>query len=201
MANKQESIKDYFLMAKEIAKTEKELSIERWDRITIYRTGDKEGDSIFLYDYDLPRHIAEKYDWVIRWRTARLQCQYPRYQVSEFHSPYSKVMGENIGMQKDINTFVAAKAQLTKQQRIIDEYVDYQKANNLFFDEDTDEQLIKAKEKLLKKEENIRLAEKRLKEKVIQYKQQRIGKAQLGISPKSAQNQPQISPKSAPNQS
>ena len=57
-------------MAKEIAKVEKELNIEHWDYITISRNGDKEGSDITLYQYDLPRHIAEKYDWVIRWRTA-----------------------------------------------------------------------------------------------------------------------------------
>lgn len=171
-ARTQETILDYFLMAKEIAKTEKELSIERWDKITIYRAGDKEGDSIFLYHYDLPRHIAEKYDWVIRWRAARLQCRYPRYRITVYHSPYSKVMGENIGMQKDIDTFVAAKAQFTKQQHDIDGYISYQKANNMFFDEDTDEQLKKAKAKLLRKKESIEQAECRLMEKVKQYKQQ-----------------------------
>lgn len=179
MASKQESIQDYFLMAKEIAKTEKELSIERWDKVTIYRTGDKEGDSIYLYHYDLPRHIAEKYDWVVRWRAARLQCQYPRYRVTVYHSPYSKVMGLNIGMQKDIDTFVAAKAQFTKQQHAIDDYISYQKANNLFFDEDTDEQLVKAKAKLLKKKEGIEQAETRLIEKVKQYKQQRYGQTSI----------------------
>lgn len=172
MASKQESIKDYFLMAKEIAKTERELNIERWDKITIYRTGDKEGDSIYLYNYDLPRHIAEKYDWVFRWRAARLQCQYPRYKINIYHSPYSKVMGENIGMQKDIDIFVAAKAQFTKQQHAIDDYVGYQRANNLFFDENTDELLVKAKKKLLKKKESIEQAETRLIEKVKQYKRQ-----------------------------
>lgn len=179
MASKQESLQDYFLMAKEIAKAEKELSIERWDAISICRTGDKEGDSIYLYRYDLPSHIAEKYDWVIRWRAARLQCQYPRYRVTIYHSPYSKVMGENIGMQKDIDIFVAAKAQFTKQQHVIDGYISYQKANNLFFDEDTDEELIKAKAKLLKKKKDIEQAEARLMEKVKQYKQQRYGQTSI----------------------
>ena len=175
----QESIQDYFLMAKEIAKTEKELSIERWDNVTICRTGDKEGDSIRLYHYDLPRHIAEKYDWVVRWRAARLQCQYPRYRVTVYHSPYSKVMGANIGMQHDIDTFVAAKAQVTRQQRNIDAYISYQKKSNMFFDEDTDEKLIKAKAKLLKKKENVEQAEKRLMEKVKQYKQQHDGQTSI----------------------
>ena len=171
MASKQESLSDYYQMAKEIAKVEKELDIEHWDWITISRKGDKEGEHITLYHYDLPRHIAEKYDWVIRWRTAKLQCEYPRYCVGCFHSPYSKVMGANIGMQKDLNTFVAAKAQYTKQQRELDSYVKHEKEVNMFFNEDTDVQLIKVKEKLARKRENVIQAEARLIEKVKQYKE------------------------------
>lgn len=158
-------------MAKEIAKVEKELNIEHWDYITISRNGDKEGSDITLYQYDLPRHIAEKYDWVIRWRTARLQCEYPRYSVCCFHSPYSKVMGANIGMQKDLNTFVAAKAQYTKQQRELDSYIKHQKESNMFFNEDTDELLVKAKAKLARKREAVKQAEERLIEKVKHYKE------------------------------
>ncbi len=171
MSNKQESLSDYYTMAKEIAKVEKEFNIEHWVYITIDRNGDKEGEYINLYHYDLPRHIAEKYDWVIRWRTAMLQCKYPRYSVCCRHSPYRKVMGANIGMQKDLYTFIAAKAQLTKQQRDVDSYIQHEKKSNMFFNEDTDEQLIKAKEKLVRKREAVIQAEARLIEKVKQVKQ------------------------------
>ena len=170
MASKQESLQDYFLMAKEIAKEEKKLGIEHWDGISIQRDGDKVGEYVRLYHYDLPRQLAEKYDWVIRWRAARLQCQYPRYCVRIYHSPYKKVMGVNIGMQKDIDTFVAAKAQYTKQRRVLDDYISKQKATNIFFDEDTDQEVVRIKAKLERKKENIEQAEARLMEKVRQYK-------------------------------
>ena len=168
MASKQESLTDYYQMAKEIAKVEKELNIEQWDFVTIERNGDMVGESVRLYSYNLPRRLAEKYEWVFRWRMARLQCQYPRYIVTVRHGLYKKVMGENIGMQKDIDVFVAAKAKLTKQERVLNEYIAYQKANNIFYDEMTDEQTIKVKAKLVRKKENVEQAEARMIEKVKQ---------------------------------
>lgn len=170
MASKQESITDYYEMAKEIAKVEKELDIERWDFITICRTGDKEYEHVKIYQYDLPRHIAEKYDWVIRWRTAKLQCQYPRNNVTCYHSPYRKVMGENLGMQEDINKFIAAKALVSKQKKRIGEYIARQK-ESLFYDEATDELTIKAKAKLERNQQAVAQVEARLIEKVKQYKE------------------------------
>lgn len=168
---KQESLSEYYEMAKEIAKTEKELGIERWDQISIERNGDKSGEYIRLYSYDLPRHIAEKYEWVIRWRAAKLQCQYPRYCVRVYHSPYSKVMGENIGMQKDLNKFLAAKAQVTRQERVIRQYIE-QKRNegDMFYNESEDEDLAKAIAKLQTKKEMVAQAEARLIEKVKEYR-------------------------------
>ena len=179
MASKQESLQEYFLMAKEIARQEKSLGIEHWDFISIERDGDKAGEYVRLYHYDLPRQIAEKYDWVVRWRAAKLQCQYPRYGVRIYHSPYKKVMGVNIGMQKDIDTFVAAKAQYTKQKRILDTYISEQKVMNIFFSEDTDQEVIRIKAKLEVKRENIEKAEARLIEKVKQFKSQQHGKTSV----------------------
>lgn len=177
MAGRQETITDYFQLAKEIAKVEKELGIEQWDFVVIERDGDREGDHIKLYTYDLPRHIAEKYEWVIRWRAARLQCQFPRYTVRYCHSPYRKVMGENIGMQNDINVFVAAKAQVSRQKRALQEYITFRRANDMFFDEANDDSVIKAKAKLAQKQEAVQKAEARMIEKVKQYKNQSDGKA------------------------
>lgn len=143
--NKQESNTDYFELAREIAKEEKALGIEHWDLITICRDGDKEGEYIHLYSYDLPRKIADRYDWVIRWRTAKLQCQYPRYQVRCYHSPYRKVCGKNIGMQEDLRHFIAAKAQVSRKNRQLNEYIQAQKESNMFFDETRDENIIALK--------------------------------------------------------
>ena len=175
MAGKQESISDYYEEAKEIARIEKELGIEMWDRVSIERSGDKEGEHIALYSYDLPRSIAEKYEWVLRWRTAKLQCQYPRYTVRCYHGLYRKIAGENIGMQEDLNKFIASKAQLSKQQRRLDEYIAHEKENNIFFDESADEQVVKVKAKIERNRQIVAEAEARLIEKVKQYKAKHHG--------------------------
>lgn len=172
MASKQESLHDYYMMAKEIAKQEKNLGIEHWDSVSIERESEKAGEYIKLYHYDLPRQIAVKYDWVIRWRAAKFQCLYPRYYVRISHFLYRKVMGVNIGMQKDIDIFVTAKAHYTRQKRILDNYISKQKETNMFFSEDTDEEVIRIKEKLERKKTDINIAETRLIEKVKQYKMQ-----------------------------
>lgn len=175
MAGKQESLSDYYEEAKEIARIEKELGIEMWDRVSIERSGDKEGEHIALYSYDLPRSIAEKYEWVLRWRTAKLQCQYPRYIVWCYHGLYRKIAGENIGMQEDLDKFIASKAQLSKQQRRLDEYIAYEKENNIFFDESADEQVVKVKAKIERNRQIVAEAEARLIEKVKQYKAKHHG--------------------------
>ena len=170
MAGKQESLTDYYEQAKDIARIEKELGIELWDRVSIERSGDKEGEHIALYSYDLPRSIAEKYEWVIRWRTAKLQCQYPRYTVRWYHGLYRKIAGENIGMQEDLDKFIASKALVTKQQRKLERYIAQEKSNNMFFDESSDEEIINIKAKIERNKLMVSQAEERLKKKVEQFK-------------------------------
>ena len=48
----------------------------------------------------------------------------------------------------------------------MDEYVAWNRANNLFFDENTDEDLSKFKEKLDRKIAGVRAAEERMKRKI-----------------------------------
>lgn len=77
---KQESMGDWFQMAKDYAKAEKELKIEQWVEVTIYYGYAEK--QVSLYHYNLPREMYLRYQWVIRWRMAKLQCQYPKQIVS-----------------------------------------------------------------------------------------------------------------------
>ena len=72
-------------------------------------------------------------------------------------------------MNEDLNRLISAKAQVTKVQRKIDEYVAYHKDNDMFFNEDTDTDLLKAREKLKLKIDGVRAAEERLKLKIKEY--------------------------------
>ena len=91
----QESIDNFIQIAKDYAKAEKELDVQRWVFISIERT-DESGTNIRLFSYDLPREVYERRRWVIEWRKSKLVCQYPKGNVSVFHSYYDKRLGLNL---------------------------------------------------------------------------------------------------------
>lgn len=61
-----------------------------------------------------------------------------------------------------LSKLISAKAQVTKAERMMREYIEHNRQNNLFFDEETDEDLVKFKEKLERKKANVAECEKRL---------------------------------------
>ncbi|EXZ65801.1 hypothetical protein CE91St1_07580 [Parabacteroides goldsteinii] len=170
----QESI-DYFIqMAKYYAKAEKDLEVQKWVFVNFER---KDGHSyVRLFSYDLPREVFERRKWVIDWRKARLVCQYPKDDVRYTLHFYDKRLGLDIRLNEDLRRLISAKAQVTKVQRKIDKYVAYNKAHNLFFDESTDTDLLKAREKLEAKIANVKEAEERMKLKIKQIQEGRNGK-------------------------
>lgn len=163
----QERIDDFMQQAKDYAKAEKELEVQRWVFISIERT---DGNCNYerLFSYDLPREVYERRRWVVEWRRARIVCQYPKGNVMCYFSYYDKRLGTDIRLNEDLRRLISAKAQVTKIQRKIDEYVAYNRTNNLFFDENTDVNLRKAREKLLAKMFAVQSAEERMKLKIKQ---------------------------------
>lgn len=168
----QERIDDFMQMAKYYAEAEKELGVCHWVFITIERT-DGHCNYERLFSYDLPREVYERRRWVIEWRKARLVCQYPKGNVRCFSSYYDKRLGSDKRLNDDLRKLVSAKAQVTKARRNIDKYVAYNRQNNMFFDESTDADLQKAREKLAVKEASVRAAEERLKSKIKQIEEER----------------------------
>lgn len=153
---KQESMGDWFQMAKDLAKAERELKIEQWVEVTIYYGYAEK--QVSLYHYNLPREMYFRYQWVIRWRMAKLQCQYPKQIVSTSLYFYDKRSGESM----DLSKLISAKAQITKAERKMNEYIEHNRQNNMFFDENTDEELVKFREKLERKKLECAECEKRL---------------------------------------
>lgn len=165
----QERMDDWWEYARELAKAERELKIEQWVFISIeYK--DADGHTHRLHSYDLPRELYEKYRWVVRWREARLQCLHPRETVSTYYSYYDKRTGLKTGFNSCLSKLAATKAQITLAERKEKAYLDYQKQNNLFFDEQTDEELIKFRTKLRTKKENYAALSEVTKIEVIKYK-------------------------------
>lgn len=161
---KQESMGDWFLMAKDYAKAEKELKVEQWVEVTLYYGyADKQ---VSLYHYNLPREMYFRYQWVIRWRMAKLQCQYPKQIVSTCLYFYDKRSGESLEVSSCLSKLISAKAQITKAERWMNEYIEYNHQNNLFFDEESDEELVKFREKLERKKIECAECEKRLEQLV-----------------------------------
>lgn len=98
---------------------------------------------------------------------AKLQCQYPKQIVSTSLYFYDKRSGESMEVGSCLSRLISAKAQVTKAERMMREYVEYNRKNNLFFNEETDEGLVKFKEKLKRKKNNVAEAEKRLENLII----------------------------------
>lgn len=168
----QESIDDFIQMAKDYAKAEKELGVQHWVFVSIERKGEF-GDRERIYSYDLPRELYERRKWVIRWRAAKLQCQYPKDSINCYLSYYDNRLGNDLKLTDDLRTLISCKAQVSKQQRLIDEYVAWHSTNDLFFDEENDDGLMKVRKKLAQKVANVKAAEERLKLKIKEYETER----------------------------
>lgn len=156
---------DWMELARSLAKAERELKIEHWVCIAIeYRT--KEGERIRLHTYDLPRNFTDRYQWVIRWRVAKLQCRHPRESIQTYYSYYDKRTGMNTGFNSALSKLAAAKAQITRAEKAEKQYIWKQQHNNLFFEEHTDEMLLKFRDKLACKKKNYSLLETSIRQRV-----------------------------------
>lgn len=162
----QERIDDWWEYARELAKAERELKIEQWVFISIeYK--DADGHTHRLHSYDLPKELHEKYRWVVRWREARLQCLYPRETISGYYCYYDKRTGLKTGFNSCLSKLAAAKAQITMAERKEKEYLDYQRQNNLFFDEQRDIQLLKFRQKLQAKKEKYAILKNKIQAEAV----------------------------------
>lgn len=119
-----------------------------------------------LHSFEMPRSMLDRWRWLIRWREARFQCQYPRDHVRSTYCYYDKKSGLSLGWNSLLSRLSATKAQVTKIERVISEYIDFQKQNNLFFDEQTDEVLRKAYRKLEQKRWNLRNLQREVQQEV-----------------------------------
>lgn len=156
---------DWMQAAKDLAKAEKDLGVQKWVLITFYRKNEK-GEAEKIFEYDLPRELWIKWNWVVNWRRAKLICMFPRGEVYNTMSFYDKRSGYETGINTFLGRLISAKAQATKVQRSIDNYIAWNRRNNMFFDENTDEKLIILRGKLFAKINNIQEAEECLKSKI-----------------------------------
>lgn len=139
--------------AKDFARAERELKIEHWVYVT-FEIRHEDRSREVLHIIDIPRDILDRWRWLIEWRKAKLICKYPKKRVQVYHCFYDKRTGLQMGTNFILSKVTSAKAQITKVERAIAQYIDYRKNNDLFFNMETDEQLLKAYNKLEQKKEN-----------------------------------------------
>lgn len=124
----------------------KDLKAEHW--VVIALRTKINGESKLLYKYDIPVKMRERWDWVIEWRRSKLNCIYPKSGVRAYYSFYYRVENEEMKEYNDcINSLIALKAKITLQENNIKKYLEAHK-NELFFDPENDEQLIRIKKRL-----------------------------------------------------
>lgn len=153
-------------------KAEQELKIERWVFISI-EYSERIGERTVLHTYDLPVELCERYRWAIRWREAKCQCQHPRQNVKTYHSYYDKRTGLSLGWKEVLSELISAKAQITKAENREQEYLSAMRnSGNLFWDENTDEQLQAFRAKLQNKRDKYACLLAKVESKVKQAKEQ-----------------------------
>lgn len=155
---KQESIAGWQEQAKAYAKAERELRIERYFRVELRKQKSQE----LLYSYDLPMELFFRKHWVIEWRRAKLVCQYPREEVTQYLIPYDKSTGLEYGFNSALGTLTAYKAHITLLENEREEYIAKQRGM-LFFDAGTDQHLLRIAEKLMQKRQQVEELEQRIR--------------------------------------
>lgn len=154
---------DFMQMAKDLAKAERELKIEHFVKIHIEYV--ENGQRILYKAYDLRKDVYFRRKWVIDWREARLRCKKPNVTIRRYYTYYDKRSGLNLGYSSQLSTLIAAKAQVTKINRAIEEYLEMKK-QDLFFDVQNDPILQKAYAKIKEQQKKIQIAEEKLKKLV-----------------------------------
>lgn len=177
--SKQESCGDLYELAHDYARAEAELGVRHWVFIEFTKDAGA-GSRERILAYDLPREVYERRPWVVRWREAVLVCRFPRANVSRFCSYYDRRLGNDVRLTDDLRRLVAAKAQVTRARRKLEEYVAWNRANNLFFDEAADEELARFRAKLARKVAGVEAAEERMRRKIEEY-ENTLPAAQKGV--------------------
>ena len=158
--SKQESVSDWFYLAKAYDKAEKETVVP-YVFISIEDRTTRE----VMKTFDVSRKAYEKNIWFFRWKLAEFQCQRPRHDMVQTLGFYDKKTGLDLGLDSLLSKLTSAKAKITLTKDAIDQYREKMKMD-LFFDESSDETFIRLKCKLetyIKRKEDL---ENQIKEKV-----------------------------------
>lgn len=150
-----DAVKDYFEQQRAEEQVEKELNVNRWVIISIgYRSRDYKTPDVLLYKYNIPVYLKEKYSWVIRWRAAKLQCQYPKEDICTWYTNYDKRTSLKLEHDSLYTKVIRWKGLVTRAKNIIKEYEE-ERLKTLFHDFQNDPIWLDAQTKLKQREDRL----------------------------------------------
>ncbi|MFC0318706.1 MULTISPECIES: hypothetical protein [Olivibacter] len=131
-----------------------EIKIEKYVKLRIIKYACREDGSTdyhegkeYLKEYDLPRELYERKQWVMRWRAAWFQCRYPRNEICRQISFYDLKSGVDLELEPVLNRLVSVKRMVTKLRNAIAEY-EAERATELIWEKEYDSLYQKALSKL-----------------------------------------------------
>ncbi|WP_165043473.1 hypothetical protein [Dysgonomonas sp. ZJ709] len=150
-----DALKDYFDQQKMEKIIEQELNVNRWVVISIgYRSRDNKTPDTILFRYDIPLYLKEKYNWVIRWRAAKVQCQHPKEDICTWLTNYDKRTSLRLEHDSLYTRIISAKAWLTRSRNKVKKYEEERK-KTLFHDFEADPIWLNAMQKVKDKEQRL----------------------------------------------
>lgn len=149
-----DNMNEWYDKLKELAKEERKLGLVPWVRGHVEGKNWETGERLNFQNFDYPRWVYEKREWVIHWRCAWFKCKHPRLSFSVPVEYYSRSAGGE-KYTKLLQSISSRKAQVTLWDRKVNEYITEQKRENLFFNPSTDENLKVVKKKLAKKKREL----------------------------------------------
>ncbi|MBF0647251.1 hypothetical protein IR083_00245 [Dysgonomonas sp. GY75] len=151
-----DAVKDYFEQQRAEEQVEKELNVDRWVIISIgYRSR-------------IPVYLKEKYDWVIRWRVAKLQCSYPKESICTWHTHYDKRTSLRLEYDSLYTKIISAKAWLTRAKNKVKKYEE-ERNRTLFQDFENDPIWLDAMQKVKAKEDKLAYLQEVLRTETEKY--------------------------------
>jgi hypothetical protein len=146
---------EYFEQQRAEEQVEKELNVNRWVIISIgYRSRDYKTPDVLLYKYNIPVYLKEKYDWVIRWRAAKIQCRHPKEYICTWYTHYDRRTSLRLEHDSLYTKIIAAKAWLTRARNKVKKYEE-ERGRTLFHDFENDPVRLDAMRKVRVKEERL----------------------------------------------
>lgn len=150
-----DAVKDYFEQQRAEEQVEKELNVNRWVIVSIgYRSRDYRTPDVLLYKYNIPVYLKEKYNWVIRWRTAKIQCQHPKEDICTWYTNYDKRTSLRLEHDSLYTKIISAKAWLTRAKNKVKKYEE-ERNKTLFQDFENDPIWLDAMQKVKAKENKL----------------------------------------------